>query len=421
MEKDLTQIKASRYIVRNILDNGDVLFLSTVSGSLIKLTKQKAIAFDQSKWEAFSCEEIDQLLRMSFLCQCDELDAILVSHKKAVESIPKQPLGVTILTTSACNARCGYCFEKGINTQTMSLETAFGVEQYLLKEHKGNSVHIGWFGGEPLLNTRVIDHISNFLTEHDIDFTSSMISNGFLIDQCSEEQLKKWNLKRIQITLDGIFEEYNVIKNYVYKDVDPFSKVISNIQRLLSIEIPVSIRINYNPSDILNAKKTLKFVYDKFKNDKNLSVYFANIVAPDILSPLELKPNPCVELYNLLIEFGYTKSTKDIGIKPKRVACGIHNNYFVVNPDGTLLKCEHMVSKKEEFVGNILEGVTNPEAYSKWVSPDLPYTECLDCVFLPCCHGNCKANAISYKKELVCLPIKNCIQDIMKSYYERRN
>ena len=121
---------------------------------------------------------------------------------------PKGPVPIThytILPTTACNARCYYCFEKGTKVETMTEQTANDVVEFIKKHHGGEKVSILWFGGEPSLCPNRITQISNGLRVNGVKFVSQMISNGYAFDEgLVEEAVNNWNLRFIQITFDGI-------------------------------------------------------------------------------------------------------------------------------------------------------------------------------------------------------------------------
>jgi sulfatase maturation enzyme AslB (radical SAM superfamily) len=104
----------------------------------------------------------------------------------------------TILTTTDCNARCFYCYEKGIRRLPMSRETADKTVAFI-KEHCGEkSVNISWFGGEPLFNSEVIDIIIGYLKENNIKYISTMVTNGYLFDEKLIFKAKNfWNLTNV--------------------------------------------------------------------------------------------------------------------------------------------------------------------------------------------------------------------------------
>ena len=104
----------------------------------------------------------------------------------------------TVLTTTDCNARCYYCYEKGIRRTPMTEETALTVAEYIVRVSGGEGVKLRWFGGEPLYNRKAIDEICGVLAGKGIVFESSMISNGFYLDEeTARAAAEKWNLKKV--------------------------------------------------------------------------------------------------------------------------------------------------------------------------------------------------------------------------------
>ena len=117
-------------------------------------------------------------------------DMLAMMIRNVLESQLKRkinPLGYTIFTTTACNARCFYCYEKDDPKKPMSEKTALDVSEFIAKnynktkESNGGSVQdvtLSWFGGEPLFRKKCINIICERLKESGIPYRSSMISNG---------------------------------------------------------------------------------------------------------------------------------------------------------------------------------------------------------------------------------------------------
>jgi uncharacterized protein len=116
---------------------------------------------------------------------------------------------------------------------------------FLKKMDLRNGIYLTWFGGEPLLNQQWMDYFADCLKKEKISFTSFMITNGSKIN---EEVICKmrdcWNIKSIQITLDGTFEEYIKRKNYIVQDEFVYDRILQNIKSLSRADIFVQIRLN---------------------------------------------------------------------------------------------------------------------------------------------------------------------------------
>ena len=157
--------------------------------------------------EARAGEGYDDLITAQFLVPDDRDECAYYNSISALLRIfrrRKGEHGYIILPTSACNARCTYCYEAGMEPVTMTPDTVEQTIRYIISSHAEKEVHIVWFGGEPLLGEKIIDRISEGLMEAGVPFKSVMISNGSLITpQIIEKMTGPWHLDRIQISMDG--------------------------------------------------------------------------------------------------------------------------------------------------------------------------------------------------------------------------
>ena len=110
----------------------------------------------------------------------DEEKAFLMKKQDQTES---RFLNLVVLPTMQCNFKCPYCYECD-KDKVMGKETVRALEKFLLLHlHEYSGLHIGWFGGEPLLKMDVIESINN--TAKRISkklgkmFFSSITTNGY--------------------------------------------------------------------------------------------------------------------------------------------------------------------------------------------------------------------------------------------------
>ena len=222
-----------------------------------------------------------------------------------------------VFTTNNCNARCPYCYENnGVEKpieRGMTLKTAEKVVQYILKTKKEDKFEIEWFGGEPLLNQKVISYISkrikDELGETSDNFSSRIITNGLLFNEdVLNKAITDWNLKSAQITLDGVEDKYNEIKRYKNVKFNPFKKIIKNIEIILKkSDLILSIRINVSEDNIDDVEDTVQFLLERFgeyKENKRLRIGLNPIFQLDtddekIDSPAMVKINELREKYSL--------------------------------------------------------------------------------------------------------------------------
>mgnify|MGYP001058771036 CR=1 FL=1 len=402
------------------VDVGDgVVVYNSFSGAIIRLERQTYDLLIKEDYETLSADYYDTLRENGIIVEFDELEYIRKTREKIAEKDEK--FALTILTTTKCNARCFYCYEHGVEKKDMDQDVAVALINYIKENIGQRKLHITWFGGEPLVNKKVIDYISSTLTSLKIDFSASMVTNGLLVTSVNSDDIKKWHLTKAQITLDGIGEEYNRIKNYSCYYASAFEVVISNIEWMLSNNIFVTIRINFDPKEISNAINTIEYIYSKFGNNKYLRVYAANINDDKVILPNEQseEENAYLHIYKKLIDCDYVNGLPDLQLKAKMIYCGnVHKSFLVVNPDGSFYKCEHAVNREEEVVGNVFSSDIDISKVHKWAETEYPYSECYICNCLPVCQGGCKALLLYNGRRSNCLQIKSVIPKIIEYYYD---
>lgn len=352
-------------------------------------------------------ENSEYLFSRYFFVYEDHDDLKLVNELRSAVRLINRKEEITsykILTTTDCNARCSYCYELGMKREDMSIETAGRVVDYIKNNCGGKRITLAWFGGEPLLNTLVIDHICTEMIKAGIEYKSVMTSNGYLFTPEMISRSKElWRLNNIQITLDGTRDNYNRIKAYVAADEDPYNRVMDNIKDLTDQEIHVNIRLNMsldNQRDLCDLAAELG---DRFSGNENLSVY-----ASGLFQETEKKGNAedTKRLYQglgmltkLLLKKGLgKKSIKKLKLRTS--ACMADgDNHRGISPSGMLMKCEHHIFT--ELTGDISSDKEDVTLLNEW-KETLPYGDiCSDCPVLPMCYKlkKCPVSHICGKEE----------------------
>lgn len=296
----------------------------------------------------------------------------------------------TILTTTACNARCAYCFEQGWTPVTMTPETADRVTGFILRRSGGHRIRIDWFGGEPLLNRRAMDRISARLRDAGADYNACMTTNGYLFArQTLAEDLRLWRLLECQITLDGREQAYNRIKNYVYPGVNAYARVIDNIHALADAGVQVRLRLNFDRSNLEEIRLLAEELGREFGGHPAISAY-ANILyefedegAPRSGAERAALEQARRELLELLEQSGLWQPAPLIREPRWHMCMADSGDMLTVLPDGRLGLCEQYV--REHLIGSIDRPETDAaeEAEFRALRPEIP--ECADCPLYPDC------------------------------------
>lgn len=350
------QYRLMTFVIQLPISEG-TLFYHTMTKSLVLLTNHETCLFVNNPLS------VPELIALWFAVPIDYDDHLLSRQFTHIAKMLEEPIkgitNYTIFTTTDCNARCFYCFEKGRSRIPMSEETARKTAKYIIKHCLGQRVSLSWFGGEPLYNKSVIDTICSILRDAGIVYKSTMISNAYLMDSDTiQKACSLWNLKSILITLDGTEKVYNRCKAYIYREGSAFLRVIDNIRSLLEAGIKVSIRLNidlHNADDLFLLAEQLR---NEFSSFTDVSVFsyplYGNCmekaaVNNDIQRRYIFEKQK--QLSTLLQKYGLAKP-KELPMTQKSNNCMADNDRCItILPDGHIGKCNQF--SDDNFIGHI--------------------------------------------------------------------
>ena len=300
-------------------------------------------------------------------------------------------LSVNITTTLKCNARCPYCYEHGVKFVDFDETKIDALINFIVERKKSPPVKLNWFGGEPFLNPALIDTVTKRLDERGINYSSFAITNGSLITRrMIQTKFKKWNLRGVQITLDGMAEEYERRKSYVGTQRNPFQKIINRIKWLSEGGVHVDIRLNIDRKNMNEILNLIYFLQARFDGDEKVLYYPAFVTGlEDKLSDAE-KIVFIKEIFIALANPNKMSISKRLYSFPRNIACMRNDpQSYSVDAYGRIYNCEHLVGRKEKSLGTLkhLSEKINLERAAEPLR-----AECEECVFLPKCMGGCASN-----------------------------
>ena len=414
-----------RYVIRVDYEDA-VLLQNVVTGQLALLESEEKEVIDMLP--ATYTSAMKSLIENHFLVPNMFDDHRQVSNMRKIlwkltEAQRKKGIRkYTIFPTTACNARCYYCFEQGIRQVTMTEQMANDVVEFISNHHEGERICLSWFGGEPTVAANRIDQISKGIRDKGIDYWSEMTTNGYLFD---EEMVKRasdlWKLKSVMICVDGAEEKYNKIKAFVSAKESAYQRVMRNIALLTSKKIAVSLRMNFDLNNYQDFPVLLRDVASRFENNKyfRLSTHPINGEYVDSSGNLMhgtdtwfeekiLAFNNLARAAGFLPQYGKLPSLQFSGCEANSDSC------VTITAEGNLVRCPEQFDENQ-ITGNIRDGVTNQQMVDSWkVFSDYP--KCRRCLLYPKCNRlvNCNAKErCSFYSEQVFL-----IKSAMTHYYK---
>ena len=319
-----------------------------------------------------------------------------ISHRK-------NTLTATILTTYHCNFACPYCFEKDIDPaqKNMSPETADKVCNWLIQkvlENDSSEIEIYFYGGEPLVNKGLIDHIAGkmkeFCSSKNKNFKFGIITNGFLINKEDTKRWKPLGLDFYRITIDGSENWHN--KTRPLKGGGPtFQSIVDNIHHNNN-DVKIVISGNYTEETFPGIMELIAFIGQSDLKEKIHSLTFSKVMQ-NLSQSCRSKSASCShddddrnvqfirKINQALEKFDLKNSRGKIGMQT--CPFKIKDTYVTITPEGDIYKCPPTLGNSDFCVGHVNKPDLN-EKNDSFLAQN-PWKECFPCVYLPMCGSGC--------------------------------
>jgi uncharacterized protein len=427
-------MKLSRYTFLFPLENGHHLAYNALTNGLAVVEGEAAAVLLNFSPQAFAQLPVElqqELRRGGFVVPQELREEEVVRLRYRAEQYASEAVGLTICPTLACNLACTYCFEscfRGFMDEPTQQAVAQFAQQLL--PQRGGSLHVTWYGGEPLLALDVIENLTNKLQEacqsSQASYEASIITNGTLLTAEVAARLQALHITHAQVTLDGPPEVHD--QRRPFRSGGPsFARILENLQQAVSI-LPIALRVNVDRS---NGARALEFVrwllQQSWFAPEKVSVHFGYVrkYTPSCGCSLEDMLQPAEffalneELSELLVEAGYAPPLPELagGCTATQAKC------FVIGPRGELYRCWNHVGEEKLVVGNVAAPLLPSPVFLRYMLAGFEEDEeCLACKFLPICAGGCVDVRLKAQDGL--LPGKDCsrfrysLEQRLRAYYQ---
>jgi uncharacterized protein len=330
-----------------------------------------------------------------------------------------RPMDVNTLVlhlTGACNLACDYCCQGGAHTgEAMSAETAKRSVDFLIT-HSGahRKVTLVLFGGEPLLNFKVISEIVPYARKvaavHGKNVDFSITTNGALLTDRVTTFLME-NGIGVTVSIDGFDAIHDRFRKF--PDGSPtYGAILPGVRRLLAGKRPVVARatVARDPDGVpaaLDHLLSLGFAEAGFAPVTTTEpAYQLDAAGMDrlldrfrVLTDRFLATAATGDLlgFTNLIDLLVTIHEGEVKSHP----CGAGLGMFAVGPDGRLFPCQRLAGEDhlvmgsvfEDFDGEAVRGFRRAGALSA-------KTECRACWARSTCAGGCYHEALVREGDL---------------------
>jgi uncharacterized protein len=342
----------------------------------------------------------------------DELGAIRERYR---EARGRTPMVLTLTTTQDCNLGCYYCYEERSRDalDESNVSEVVGWTRERLAASGKDSLHVDWYGGEPLLNIDFIEAASVALQalceETGVSYSASVISNGTCWPDDVAGFIRRHRIRQAQISFDGLKANHDKRRRYRRgRAPDPtassFEQAVAVVDKMLDV-VRVDLRFNADHGNQGDLEGFIDFCRDRGWFDRPFPCIFQLARISDFseraafLSRTKLPEEEFEGLrerarhmvpHEAMLDETTTRSLYPL---PRTSVCAaLAEDSIVVGADGNQYRCGLQVGEKNRPVAiRGAGGQMTPGRDADWWTEFDPTVQpnCSRCSFLPICWGGC--------------------------------
>ena len=314
-----------------------------------------------------------------------------------------------------CNLNCSYCFaSQGKyhgDRALMSFEVGKRALDFLIENsgHRTN-LEVDFFGGEPLMNwdvvKRLVEYARSIEQEKGKNFRFTLTTNGILLNDEVTEFCNK-EMHNVVLSLDGRKEVHDRLRKNL-AGLGSYDIIVPKFQEFVKKRGDLSYYMRGTfTHDNVDFTRDIFHMADLGFTELSMEPVVSPPGEPWALTDEDLPK--LFQQYEILAKemiqrkkegrpFTFYHYMIDLSGGPclhKRMSgCGSGTEYLAVTPWGELFPCHQFVNDPAYSMGNVWDGITNPQLGEKFhrcnvvANPD-----CRDCWARLYCAGGCAANA----------------------------
>jgi uncharacterized protein len=418
------------YIGYNCVSGGLYVFNETQFRQVDKILKGE----DGNSREAEVVKE--KLVKGRFLIDEDWDELKILKLRNNITRYGGIGTAIVVAPTLFCSFDCPYCYVDRERV-TMNRQTIDALKKFFDKKiKKSEKSEVCWTGGEPLLALEVIEELNDYFynqcKKQDVIFSCSMVTNGYSLSPQIVARLKKCEIKKLQITLDGC-REYHDRFRYRPGGGDTYDRIMDNIVMAYGEGLKITLRSNINKDNYEGIYKLIDELAEKILNKDDF------VFAPCMVTDFKTSRGHCScnvfsnrEFSLLEPEILLYSAKKGFKIRlgilyTHRIHCGANTlPLHVIDAHGNVLKCWCNLGRADNNkIGIIKENgdilYTDYKVLTKWMSWDpFDIEDCVKCKVLPICMGGCMYHNIMGETDTIdigCSHRRHNIEDIIKVMY----
>lgn len=410
-------MKKSRYNfirqkgTQSVLYNARTEAITILDSVVSQLYQEKPVGEIQTIHPDF----YDYLCNNGYLVS-DDLDELQaqINQWNSEDNDPSN-FSLSVNPTLNCNMDCWYCYEKHDGDLNMKEPVLSGIRKLIinkLSDIRLRTFHLGFFGGEPLLNfnriaKELIDFTSAAAQERGKVLTISFVTNGYLLSEDILDYLcEVGHPTTFQITLDGSEEVHDYVRR-TKTGSNTYKTILKNASRILEYpNMNLVLRCNFTAESLASFMDVATDLSEWIDNPK-LDVGRLSIDLHQVWQDYAKSYPIDIDAVEKEVRNAFNASNLPLSIirKAKRYRCyAERNNNVLVNYNGDIFRCT-----ARDFTRANREGVIDADGVLVWNGRSAERdavkwnnSTCKGCGIYPLCGGACSQNKLESKRITGC-------------------
>jgi uncharacterized protein len=435
--------RPSQFNARAIASDSNMLLWNTRSGAFSVIPAVRRLQTEQMLKKNGFAGELDTLgqylLKRGYLVPAEEseLDSVLLQMYQ--QHFREDGLELILLSSEDCNFRCRYCYED-FPRGTMLKSVRDNLKTYVERAApRLRHLAISWFGGEPLYGWEAVEDLAPFMNDlaekHGLSYGSSMTTNGYLLTPEKARALFSWNMRKFQLTVDGLADQHN--KSRPGRDGSAtWDTIMHNLLSLHEMPDPffINLRLNVDLENAPHLREYIDFLAATFEGDERFVLAIKNVgnwggsndsnltiqsskQASATQEQVEAYSEQCGISHSTILDSNSFGAGACYAARPRS---------FIVGANGNIMKCTIVLDKdKYNVVGTLEDGgimKIDETLHKKWIEPSFALDpDCQTCHLLPSCQGiSCPLIRHNTGKRPCAATVKSRIQAEMLGAYRQK-
>lgn len=322
-----------------------------------------------------------------------------------------------------CNLRCRYCFASqgdfGGDRDLMSPEVGRAALDFLLQaSHDRRHVEVDFFGGEPLMNRRVLEDLVEYgksrFREADKEIKFTLTTNALLLDRDMQRFISDHDLA-VVLSVDGRPEVHDRMRPTPFGG-SSYQLVMDRISQFVNSPYCGEhyIRGTFTRYNCDFAEDVKHLVEAGFYNisiepvvaGAETDYAFRETDVPILLDEYDILTRYLFEKFQqgrMVDFFHFNIDLQDGPCLAKRLTgCSAGLEYLAVTPQGDLYPCHQFVGQESFRVGTVSEGMFEKKLSNLFCNAHIYNKKsCRQCWAKFHCSGGCHANALAFNSNIL--------------------